>query len=184
MKKVMILAVLAAAGFVGASQAAPTGTINFTGQLTDNTCDVNIDGQGVNPLIHLPTIQTSQLQTQGEVAGRTGFNVALTNCTAPAQSGVSVFFQAGDTVDQITGRLKNTDVSTTGATNVSLQLLDATNSFAPIKAGNQSQVTDTSYVEVAEDGSATVPYAVEYYADDATTAGMVTSKVLYSIQYN
>lgn len=161
-----------------ASQAASTGTITFNGELTASTCDVIVDGQAADATVVLPTVSTNQLKTPAQVAGRTGFNMALTNCTGTLKS-ASAFFEAGSTVDTVNGRLKNT--STGGATNVSLQLLDGANSSV-IQAGNQNQIIKNTYASVAS-GSATLPYAVQYYAEGATTAGLVKSSVVYSIMY-
>ena len=105
--------------------------------------------------------------------------MALNNCSGTLKT-ASAFFESGSSVDPVTGRLKN--ISGT-ATNVSLQLLDASSaSRAVIKAGNQSQVSGTTYVDVSS-GIANLPYAVRYYAEAPTTAGTVISNVVYSIQY-
>lgn len=180
MKKLAIVASLAAVfGSVGLAQAASTGIITFNGELTASTCDVVVDGQAADATVVLPTVSTSQLQTATRTAGDTGFLMALNNCAGVLQT-ASAFFEAGTSVDQVTGRLKN---MTGGATNVSLQLLDASSSSqAVIQAGNQSQVTNTSYVNVSS-GSASLPYTVRYYAEAPTTAGTVVSNVVYSIQY-
>ncbi|HEJ9058038.1 TPA: type 1 fimbrial protein [Serratia fonticola] len=180
MKKLAIAASLIAVfGTVGLAQAASTGTITFNGELTANTCDVVVDGQDENALVILPTVSTSQLQTATHTAGDTGFVMALSNCAGTLET-ASAFFQAGASVDAVTGRLLNT---TGGATNVSLQLLDASSpTQAVIKAGSQDQVTAMTYQNVTG-GSATLPYIVRYYAEAPTTAGTVVSSVVYSIQY-
>ncbi|MEB5742661.1 type 1 fimbrial protein [Klebsiella aerogenes] len=178
MKKLMIVAALAAMGFVSASQAASTGTITFNGKLTATTCDANVDGQGPDATIILPTIGTNQLTTAGDTAGRTGFNIALSNCAGTLQT-ASAFFEAGSTVDLPTGHLKNVGGD---ATNVSLQLREVSGTENVIAVGNSNQIKNASYYDITT-GSADLPYSVEYYADDATTAGTVNSSVVYSIQY-
>lgn len=180
MKKLTIVASLIAVfGSVGMAQAASTGTITFNGELTANTCDVVVDGQQADATVILPTVSTSQLQTATRTAGDTGFVMALSNCAGTLET-ASAFFQAGASVDAVTGRLLNT---TGGATNVSLQLLDASSpTQAVIKAGSQDQVTAMTYQDVTG-GSATLPYIVRYYAEAPTTAGTVVSNVVYSIQY-
>ncbi|HBQ2432085.1 TPA: type 1 fimbrial protein [Klebsiella aerogenes] len=180
MKKLAIIASLAAVfGSVSIAQAASTGTITFNGELTANTCDVVVDGQGPDATVVLPTVGVSQLNAATKTAGETGFVMALNNCSGTLQT-ASAFFEAGPSVDVSTGRLKN---MTGTATNVSLQLLDASSaSNAVINAGNQNQVTNTTYKDVSS-GSATLPYAVRYYAESPTTAGTVVSNVVYSIQY-
>jgi major type 1 subunit fimbrin (pilin) len=164
---------------VGLAQAASTGTITFNGELTANTCDVVVDGQTADATVVLPTVGISQLNGATQTAGETGFVMALNNCSGTLQT-ASAFFEAGASVDSVTGRLKNL---TGTASNVSLQLLDASSSSrAVIEAGNANQVTNTTYKDVTS-GSATLPYAVRYYAEGATTAGTVISNVVYSIQY-
>ncbi|WP_337264252.1 MULTISPECIES: fimbrial protein [unclassified Serratia (in: enterobacteria)] len=179
MKKLTLIAsLIAACGSVGLAQAASTGTITFNGELTASTCDVIVDGKAADATIILPTVGINQLNAAAKTAGRTGFIMALNNCTGTLKT-ASAFFEAGASVDQVTGRLKSTGT----ATNVALQLLDGSKaSPAVIQAGNQNQRTNTQFVSVAT-GSANLPYAVEYYANGATTAGTVISTVVYSIQY-
>ncbi|MGL5389760.1 MAG: fimbrial protein [Serratia sp. (in: enterobacteria)] len=180
MKKLAIVASLVAAfGSAGMVQAASTGTITFNGELTANTCDVIVDGQAADATVVLPTVSINQLQAATRTAGDTGFVMALNNCSGTLQT-ASAFFEAGASVDAVTGRLKNLSG---GATNVSLQLLDGSSPTQDvIKAGSQDQVNNTTYKDVTG-GSATLPYIVRYYAEDATTAGTVVSNVVYSIQY-
>ncbi|KEY58578.1 fimbrial protein [Serratia sp. DD3] len=180
MKKLAIVVSLAAVlGSIGLTQAASTGTITFNGELTASTCDVNVNGGGANGTVILPTVGTNQLTAATQTAGRTSFDMALTDCAGTLKT-ASAFFEAGPSVDLVTGHLKNLSGT---ATNVSLQLRDGLSATqAVIKAGNTSQVGSASYVDVSS-GSATLPYAVEYYADGATTAGTVVSNVVYSIQY-
>lgn len=179
MKKLALVASLAVVlGSVSLAQAASTGTITFNGELTANTCDVQVDGQTADALVILPTIETAQLQAQNLTAGRTAFNMALSNCIGTLTT-ASTFFEAGTTVDLVTGHLNNSGT----ATNVSLQLRDGSSaSQAVIKAGDTSQVNGNTYVDVTT-GTANLPYAVEYYANGPTTAGTVISSVVYSIQY-
>ncbi|CAM3628417.1 Major fimbrial subunit SMF-1 [Klebsiella spallanzanii] len=166
-----------------AALAASTGTITFNGELTDTTCEVDINGQGSDATVILPTVGVNQLTQSGDTSGRTSFNMNISDCVIGTEGGhskVSTFFQAGNTVDLSTGRLKN---MTGGATNVDLRLLDASNSYAPINAGNTDQVNDTAYVDISADGTALVPYAVEYYANAQTTPGTVVSSIVYNLQY-
>ncbi|KFK96582.1 MULTISPECIES: fimbrial protein [unclassified Serratia (in: enterobacteria)] len=180
MKKLTIVASLVAAfGSIGLAQAASTGAITFNGELTATTCDVIIDGQAADATVTLPTVGINQLDAATKTAGETSFVMALNNCSGTLQT-ASALFEAGASVDQVTGRLKNL---TGGATNVSLQLLDTSStSRTVIQAGNQNQVTNTTYVDISSD-SAKLPYAVRYYAEAPTMAGTVVSNVVYSIQY-
>lgn len=180
MKKLAIAVSLATVlGSVNLAQAVSTGTITFNGKLTANTCDVSVNGQGANATVVLPTVGTNQLDAAGKTAGRTNFNMALTNCSGTLTT-ASAYFEAGPTVDLVNGRLNNT---TGTATDVSLQLRDGSNAAQDvIKVGDSSQRTNTTYLSISS-GSAVLPYEVEYYANAATGAGTVVSSVVYSIQY-
>lgn len=176
-----LFAILGAATL--SAQAASTGTITFNGELTDTTCEVDINGQGPDATIPLPPVGVNKLTELGKTFGRTSFNMKLSDCVIGTEGGhskVAAFFQPGNTVDLSTGRLKNVGGT---ATNVDLRLLDASNSFAPINVGNTDQVTDMAYVDIKPDGTAFLPYAVEYYALAQTTPGTVTSSVVYNLQY-
>lgn len=187
MKKIIVslsvLTVLSAASI--AANAASTGTITFNGELTDSTCNVDINGQGADGIVNLPTVSVNQLTAAGETTGRTAFNMNLSDCVVGAQGGhskVSAFFQPGTTVDLATGRLKNTD--TAGATQVDLQLLDVSGGYKKINVGNTDQVNAMEYLDIDQStGSVMLPYAVEYYANGQTTPGLVQSSVVYNLQY-
>lgn len=185
MKKSAInLSLLAALSMaVVSAQAVSTGTITFNGELTDTTCEVDINGQGSDATVKLPTVSVNQLTTDGDTTGRTSFNMNVSKCVIGTQGGhskVSAFFQAGNTVDLGTGRLKNVGGT---ASNVDLQLLDASGNYAAINIGNTDQINNTSYIDIKADGTALLPYAVEYYAKAQTTPGTVTSSVVYNLQY-
>lgn len=183
-KSVISLSLLAMLGLAAASsQAASTGTITFNGELTDTTCDVDVNGQGTDATVTLPTVSINQLTAAGNTTGRTSFNMNLSKCVIGTEGGhskVAAFFQPGDTVDLSTGRLKNVGGD---ATNVDLRLLDASGNYSAINVGNTDQVDNMAYVDIQADGTAVLPYAVEYYANGQTTAGTVTSSVVYNLQY-
>ncbi|MCF6692621.1 type 1 fimbrial protein [Klebsiella michiganensis] len=189
MKKIFIASCIASSLLItgvalAADQNAASGKITFNGALVDNTCKVVVDNQTNNATVTLPTISVNQLTgAAGKVAGRTGFNIALSDCTGTTLKGAQAYFEENSTtVDLTTGRLKNT--STSGANNTSLQLLDASNSDEVINVGNSEQLSKTTYVDIAS-GTATLPYAVQYYAETAApTQGLVNSYVFYSIAYN
>jgi major type 1 subunit fimbrin (pilin) len=137
-----------------------------------------VEGSGPDATIVLPVVGTDRLVSAGDTAGRTTFNINLTGCSG-ALDQASAYFETGASVDVDSGHLTNTGGT---ATNVSLQLLEGAGSAVVIKVGSSSQMADSTYYDISS-GSAQMPYAVEYYADDATTAGSVSSDVVYSIQY-
>ncbi|WP_227318563.1 fimbrial protein [Cedecea davisae] len=174
------VAVLMTSAF--AANAASTGTITFNGMVTDTTCDVTVDGQAADATVVLPTVPATELASAGQTTGRTNFNMSLKDCVVGTQGEktVAAFFQTGATVDNNTGRLKQTE--TTGASNVSLQLRDGTNDNV-IFAGNENQATSNNFAEIKDGEDVTLPYSVEYYAEGKSTAGVVASSVVYNLQY-
>lgn len=176
MKKIS-LAILATVASIGAVHAAD-GTITINGLVTDKTCDI-VTPAGKDFTVTLPTVSKSTLASAGDVAGRTPFQINLSNCS---EGKVATYFEPGSTVDFNTGRLKNQDSS--GAKNVDLQLLGDNNQVIPIKATSANQAQDNSqWVSVATGASADMNYYAEYYATGASTAGKVTSSVKYTIIY-
>lgn len=172
------LAVLIAATATSAAMASD-GTINFNGELKAETCKVSVNGgSATGTTVTLPTLSSNLLATAGQVAGATNFLIQLSECDASINT-AAAYFEAGSTVDPLSGNLKNT---TGGATKVQLQLLDATNGSA-IKAGSDTQVTSTSRIAVASDRTAVLPYSVQYYSQGSATPGTVVSAVTYSINY-
>ena len=161
--------------------AADAGTITFTGCLTETTCDVDIGGSGADATVALPPTSVTNLATAGAISARTQFTMELSGCTGGTANTAKAYFQAGSTVDTSTGRLKNTDVSATGATNVSLQLRDGQDSSI-IFPGDSAQIASAGYVDITS-GMASLPYFVEYFAEGPTTSGAVASQVTYNLTY-
>ncbi|SQI40046.1 S-fimbrillin [Leminorella richardii] len=182
LKNVVLSAAIVAAFGAATAQAASNGTVNFTGEVIDKTCDVTIDGAASPVTVVLAAVDKSQLATAGSTAKRTSFNIELTNCSGGATvSEAAAFFENGATVDAIGYRLNNTLNDGTEASNVQLQLVDAATGNA-IKVGSPDQSTTTTTYDLSS-GAATLPYAVEYYATGAATPGLVASSVNFTINY-
>ena len=176
MKKNLLTAALAIAGLATfASAHAADGTIEFTGNITANTCSINGGNGGENFTVALPTVSSKTLEVAGSTAGRTPFKIALSGCTSDQP--VSVHFEGGPTVSQETGRLM---VDAGGASQVELGLLN--NSFGEIKAGAATGQQNSQVVNLAN-GKADLDYFVEYHSLGNATAGAANSRVQYSISY-
>ena len=132
---VLATAAIAAAAAMPAVSQAADGTITFTGQITSQTCTISGNGGGKNFTVTLPTVSTSALATAGTTAGRTPFNIALSNCT-PNSGNVSTYFEPGATVDTTTGQLINASGT---ATNVEIGLLNGDSSVITLGAAQASQ---------------------------------------------
>lgn len=176
MRKINLFAVLLLAAAPLAANAAD-GTITFTGKVTAKTCEINT-GSTKDFTVALPPVGVTALKNAGDVAGRTGFSINLTNCSAAGK--VATYFEPGVTVDASTGNLVN-NVSG-GAGNVQLQLLTANGTVLPVRASGTLQAG--SWTDVTLNGSAKLDYAAQYYALGQSTAGDVGSSVKYTIIYN
>ncbi|SUB81458.1 S-fimbrillin [Pragia fontium] len=182
LKSVFLSAAIVAVLGATSVQAASNGTINFTGHIIDKTCDVKIDGKASPGAVNIDAVDKTELSTAGAKAKRTGFNIELSNCSGSASvTKAAAFFENGPTVDPVTYRLLNTSADPKPATNVQLQLVDAV-SGDPIQIGSPNQ-KDSSTTYDLTSGSATLSYAVEYYATGAATPGPVTSSVNFTINY-
>ncbi|MGL4205565.1 MAG: fimbrial protein [Aeromonadaceae bacterium] len=158
------------------SQAAD-GSIAVTGKIVANTCTIS-SGTAGKHTVTLPTVSTSTLANQNDVAGRTPVTISLTGCTPPTGK-VALFFEPGAGTNMANGHLKNT--AATGGSNVEVQLLNA--DLSPIvlnapKATQNSQEVDLSA------GAANLTYFAQYIAaTGAATAGDVTANSDFTITY-
>lgn len=177
-RKSLALATLLAATGSQLANAAD-GTINFSGSVSSTTCTISVDGAASTTpaAIALPSSTAAKLAAAGDVDGLTGFKVELSACVGTAKTAAVIFASGGD-VDPVSGNLNNTGT----ATNVQLQLVDSTNGDV-IKAGESSQLADTSRINLATTGTTVLPYAVQYYATGAATSGTVVSSVTYNVDY-
>lgn len=172
----IVAGALLVAGMSTAS--ASDGTIIFNGKITDATCDVTVNNSSKDGTVTLPTISKTPLASSGATAGDTSFTINLANCN-PKAGKVRAFFEAGGTVDMTAGRLKNMQ-STGGAGNVQLQLKNESGTV--LKVGDTSQRINAA-TSLSTEGKADLPYIVSYYATAPATAGLVTSSVTYSVDY-
>ncbi|WP_213296953.1 fimbrial protein [Paraburkholderia sacchari] len=182
MKKIAIPVIVAAMGFAAsaAHAAGPAnngGIVTINGELTSNTCDVSGNGQGNNFTVTLPTLSASELSAAGSVAGSTGFNIALTNCT-PNSGNVHTFWEYGaNTLSD--GNLLNNGT----ATKVEVQLVDYNGGMKVIDVSKADGAQNSQAVAIAS-GKANLQYAAQYISPlGSATAGSVTTNVTYSMVY-
>lgn len=173
MKKIAF--VMACAAVVSTSAMAGN-TINFQGEVADQTCVVSINGNASTPLVLLPTVPTSSLATAGVTAGQTPFTISLTGCTAPTSATAIKTVFVGNNLNS-SGRLGNTG----SAGNVSLQLVDPASPTTPLDLTGQTGNAGLSLASGAT--TASHDFAVEYYAEDIATPGSVLGSVQYSVSY-
>lgn len=189
MKKTILSAALAAVAAVVSipSAAAADGTITFTGNITADTCTV----KGGNPgsptaasfTVTLPNVDAPSLGAANQIAGTTPFQIVI---GGPGQTGctngktVRANWEAGPTIDAVTGALKNTAASSP-ASNVQIALFSQGGTIINL-AGLYNDPSNPSAVIASN--AATLNYQAAYKATGAATAGAVASQVNYSVTYN
>jgi len=156
--------------------AASDNTINFQGEVSDETCSVAVNGNAASPVVLMPTVSKADLATSGATAGQTSFTVGLTGCTANATTStkVSTVF-VGNNVSS-SGNLTNTGT----AQNVEVQLLDPQDAVINLTSGYTGS-GDLTLKTGETEASAT--YNAQYYATGAATAGTVAASLQYAVTY-
>ena len=177
MKKTLLSAILIASFSVAAfapqsAQAANSGTITFSGRVLADTCTIAVNGGATVTLPNVPT--TAFGSTVGTTAGATPFTIALTGCDTNTTT-ANMAFTAGTNVDTATGNLKN---ATSGGANVQIQLLNSASAVI-----NTSTNANAPVIAVASGAGSTSLTARYISTATATTAGLVTSTVGFTLTY-
>lgn len=163
MKKLLVAAILSSAS-VGAF--AYDAQVNFSGEVLDQTCEVNGTTKPAVLAVTLPTVNKDSLVGTDSWTGNTPFTFNLTNC--PVQLTKAKWEITGQ-VDSA-GTLTNTIA---GGTNATVRLIDPANNYININ-------TDAGYsFTPAADGSATLKYMAQYYSQ----AGSATPGKLSTVGY-
>lgn len=160
--------------FAGSANAAD-GNIIITGEITDTTCNISVNGAGSSTTVVLPTVSTDSLSTAGATAGATPFNIALSGCSGSALNTASTWFEPGPNVDGTTGRLDNTG----DAENVQVELLNSNLDAIVVGSPTQNDIP----VDISG-GSGTLNYYARYYATGAAEAGTVNTSLQYTVIYD
>ncbi|MDR9889178.1 fimbrial protein [Pseudenterobacter timonensis] len=178
MKKNLIAIVIATTSVVSgvSTSVFADNTIKFQGEVADQTCVVDINGNASSPMILLPTVPASALVTAGSTAGTTNFTINITGCTASTSATAIKTVFVGNNLNSH-GRMGNTG----SATNVSLQLVDPASPTTPLDLTGQTGSPGLNLAANAT--SASYDYAVQYYAEGIAKAGSVLGSVQYAVSY-
>jgi major type 1 subunit fimbrin (pilin) len=167
MKKLLVAAILSSAS-VGAF--AYDAQVNFTGEVLDQTCQVNGNLGSTVVDVTLPKVNRSSLAGAESWAGNTPFTFTLSNCPVSATRAKW----------EITGQVDaaGTLVNTVTGTNATVRLLDPNGAAININ-------TDAGYTFTpAPDGSATLKYLAQYYSKaGSATAGQLKTVGYWTLTY-
>lgn len=173
MKKIFIPFMTLA--IISSSASATSNTINFKGEVSDETCSVSINGNTSSPVVLLPTVSSSDLNAAGKTAGQVTFDIGLTGCTGSAtETKISTVFAGNQVTDN--GNLGNMGT----AENVEIQILDT--------AGKAINLSDSFTGEgdltlAANQTEASASYTAQYYSTSAASPGTVESTLQYAVTY-
>ncbi|SLK14104.1 major type 1 subunit fimbrin (pilin) [Enterobacter sp. NFR05] len=192
MKKLLLMAsVTAAISLVNAANAATSGTVNFSGKLNDQTCQVVLNNSGSpSGAITLPTVPKEKLAIKWSTAGKTTFTLKLTGCKASSTAfGVLAYFPpTAYTLDVgAFGFLKNLETGPTAAEGVNLKIVQVFGtSEREIYLGKPITDANYQYTTVAAGAtSATLSYYTQYVNSTgaAVKAGKVKGIAVYELAY-
>ncbi|WP_237388359.1 fimbrial protein [Xenorhabdus sp. Sc-CR9] len=172
----MVIGVLSSTSVMAVS----SGTITFQGEVLATTCNVVLDSRGsADGTVSLPSALLSDLDSDGKVAGETGFTLNLTGCVQPSHRLDSpvpfAYFSSSDS----SKRLANKKVG--GAANVEIELLDSNRNA--IEINDIIQQRTKAAPATMTSGAGKLQYYARYRATGTATAGAITSTVSYNIQY-
>lgn len=174
-----IASALLIAGLAAPSAFASTGTITFTGAITNVTCTVDggAPGNGPDFTVNIGSVNAADFGDEGSTTGNTGYRIYVgkageTTCA----NGTKVWatYDTGSTVDPLTGALKTTG----GASGVQVRLFDKNGAPIDIWSDTQNGVKET-----VSDNQAVLAYSASYERRGTVVAGGANSSVTYTIRY-
>jgi len=157
--------------------ADSANTITFKGEVSEQTCEVTINGVSARPVVVLPTVSKSQLTAADTSAGLTTFTLGVTGCAVTSGAlDVKTLF-VGHNVSA-SGNLANTG----SASNVELQLLTDAGGATPIDLRTSTAIAGV--IVPAGQTAGEHDFAVQYYSPTGSaTAGTVVGSVQYAVTY-
>lgn len=176
--------VLCALGLCTSAFAATEGTINFTGEVINSSCELDTGYE--NYAVTLPPVPKSALDAVGKSAGEVAFNVKFKNC---APGDVIAAFAPSQNQGNLSGEhIKNAATGTgenAPATGVDIALFDANGIKIDLSARDAKSLPATpTPITDGAGGNVTINLTAKYIATAANvTAGKVSGLVRYQIEY-
>lgn len=161
---------------------AVDGVVNFSGSITDVTCDINGKGPGEDNVtnVDLGKVSPATLLGLDKASPFVPFKLQLSGAGCTDTSRVSIAFDQVGNVDPVTGNLKLT--GTSPATGVQIQVFNDTSGGTKIPLG---QAETNPQIATVVDHKATLAYKASYVSTVATgvTPGSGISFVRYTLSY-
>ena len=155
------------------SALAADGTINFTGEIVDTACIVDI-GSSNTMTVNLGKVAKTAFTGVGSTASMTKFVMKLRSCPAAATSATVKFSGIGLSGDDSVLAL---DGGNNAAKGVAIQLVDHTQTVLPL-------FTASNNIDLAE-GVNNVPFFARYIQTASTvTSGPANAVAQFTLNYN
>lgn len=174
MRKNLLATLIAATTiFVANNTLAADGTIDFTGEIIDNACELAAGSDALK--VNLGKVSKTALPSTGSTAAATKFTIKLINCPATINN-ATVKFDAdsylGD--DTVIALRKDTGV----ATGVGIQITDDTNTVVPLFTASKAYALKTGVEN-------NLDFRARYIAkSDTVTVGPANGNATFTINYN
>jgi len=159
--------------FSSAAAMAFDGTVNFNGEIIDNTCTVAL-GNGSNSLVvPMGSVNKSSFTGRGSIASTTQFVLTMTECPS-VNARVKFDGQAYDGDDTVLQLMGGPGV----ATGVGIQLYDQNMEVLPL-------FTPSSVYALQEGEPNDLKFYASYIAmSNSVTAGAANSVANFTVTYN
>ncbi|WP_418112709.1 fimbrial protein [[Enterobacter] lignolyticus] len=172
----MITAAIVASAVLCLTTAnAADGTINFTGEIIDQACAVDI-GSNNTMSVDMGRIARTSFQSAGDESDSTKFTIKLINCPATVTSAKVKFDGAND---QNNSDLLAITQGASSADGVAIKLMTADKTLLGL-----NQVNSYSYPLVSAADNNLDFYAAYKSTQTAVTAGLANSVASFTVNYN
>ncbi|WPO48181.1 fimbrial protein [Pseudomonas sp. S1Bt23] len=179
--KTLAVSGLAIAAVTPSLSFATDGVINFSGSITDVTCDINgkAPGEGNITNVDLGRIPPSKFVSVGAASAFVPFKLQLSGAQCTNKAKVAIAFEQIGNIDPVTGNLQL--IGTAPAQGVQIQIYNDMKDGKKIPLG---QAESAPQVAEVVGNTATLSYKASYVSTAATvTAGSGISYVRYTLSY-
>lgn len=186
---IIVFGAMVSAGSMSA-MAASTGTVNFSGRIVADTCEINVDDSGQNTVtVTFADTYPADYSDDGSVGTSKDFKIELTKCD-PAVAKLNLMF-TGDVSDAASLRLQNSIEGTAGAaSNVGITVTSNNGAGGDVVFDGSvpDESTDVANGNTGDEGTAT-PTVFNYTAkviqvgDVLPTAGLYKSSANFTVFY-
>ncbi|HEY4436245.1 MAG TPA: fimbrial protein [Lelliottia sp.] len=178
MKRQLKLILLLSSSVLGSLSAyAEDGKINFTGEILDAACTVDI-GSGNTMTVDLGKVSKSTFDKSGATSAPTAFSLTLKDCPAAVTSAAIKFDGTALGGDDNILALTEGTTEAPSATGVGIQILDDDNTIVPLATASKSYTLEA-------DTDNKLNFSARYISNSNTVvAGSADSAISFTVNYN